>query len=136
MARQTGRAAARVMRESWSWGTRMDAQIAAIGPRSAARTTFGFPIEFPPQTLMRRSHRADALHAQGVDEYRGGRRAEAVDLLRRALGLDPANANAHFNLGVMLSGWARSEAAVEPEASHRVYAHVRRGVVVTLLGAS
>jgi glycosyltransferase involved in cell wall biosynthesis len=31
MARDTGRAAAKVMQQSWGWGTRMDAQIAAMG---------------------------------------------------------------------------------------------------------
>ncbi len=56
---------------------------------------------------------ADALFEQARASCRQGRLAEGVDLVRRALAIDPQQARAHNLLGMALSGLGRREEALE-----------------------
>jgi len=55
---------------------------------------------------------ADALFEQARASCRQGRLAEGVDLVRRALAIDPQQARAHNLLGMALSGLGRPEEAL------------------------
>ena len=52
------------------------------------------------QILDREPTRADALHLLGAIAHRSNRGDIAIELISRAAGLDPNNAEIYFNLGV------------------------------------
>lgn len=55
---------------------------------------------------------AGALHRQGIEAFQSGRTDAAVDLIRQAVAIHPAYAEAHYNLGVILSATGKLEDAV------------------------
>ncbi len=67
----------------------------------------GRPGGLPP------AHQAVLLLRQGLDLHRGGRLAEAVDLYRRAIALDPRNPDGPTLLGSALAGLGRNDEAVD-----------------------
>jgi protein O-GlcNAc transferase len=52
---------------------------------------------------MEARQQADALHRSGVAAFQAGRSADAIDLIRRAIQLDPTRADFRSNLGLILS---------------------------------
>lgn len=73
------------------------------------------------QALVERAPgNVQALHLLGVLAHRAGRANDAIELIRRAVTLDSANAEFHYNLGVALQTAGRLDEAV---ASYR---HVLR----------
>jgi protein O-GlcNAc transferase len=64
------------------------------------------------QLVAREADHAGALHLLGVAALEGGRSAEALDWLERAVAAAPANAVYRLSLGQALTGTGRPQAAV------------------------
>jgi predicted O-linked N-acetylglucosamine transferase (SPINDLY family) len=64
------------------------------------------------QALVLQPNNADALHLLGVVTYQLGQPG-GMELVRRAISLNPRQASYHCNLGVMLSDAGKSDEAVE-----------------------
>ncbi|TWT45204.1 Spermidine synthase [Phycisphaerae bacterium RAS1] len=65
-----------------------------------------------PEYGRARSLLAEALHRLGIAALRGGRYAEAVEVLREAVSADPWNPEAHWRLGVALHEAGRDAEAI------------------------
>src|SRR5260370_28218543 len=84
------------------------------------------------QLIQRDPDDAAALHLLGVLSHRAGR-ADAVEWLSRAAALEPANAEAHYNLGVALQTLVRTDDAAASyrqalrRQPHRAEAHSNLG---------
>ncbi|MBV8146994.1 MAG: tetratricopeptide repeat protein [Gammaproteobacteria bacterium] len=92
------------------------------------------------QVLARDATNFHALHLSGMLAVQTGRPLEALQFLERALEVDPASAQAHFNRGSTLRELGRPESALsaydraialKPDYAE---AHNGRGAVLRLLG--
>ena len=63
--------------------------------------------------LERAPDHVDGLHFRGLLLHQGGRHPEALELIQKAIALDPGQAAAHSNLGVVFLAMGRSREAVE-----------------------
>ena len=79
---------------------------AALGDHPTAEEVFQALVDSRPEDPVARLGLADAVKCSG-------RFAEAMALYRRTLALEPANATAHFNLGVTASDCALGQAAID-----------------------
>ena len=64
------------------------------------------------ETLAQRGDDPGLLHVLGLVFAHGGRAGQAADAIEKSLALDGTNADAHYNLGVVLEGLERRDDAI------------------------
>ena len=89
------------------------------GSRSAAKPLAVTRLDGPQdiRIALSQAREAHRMAIAGVRLIREGRPAEAIDLLRRAVVLNPGASSSHHDLGVALRDAGRLEQAIEPFAA-------------------
>ncbi|MFI5002640.1 MAG: tetratricopeptide repeat protein, partial [Reyranellales bacterium] len=64
------------------------------------------------EVLAKQAAHFGALHLTGLIHFQRGRPAEAVEWIGRAIAVDPGVPDAHSNLGLVLQGLKRIDAAL------------------------